>query len=388
MHFEPRSALAAHGLIARCPASPSLYDVPMIPVMRPRLPLQEEVAPWLSRMDENGVYSNFGPLVAELERNYAERFRVDPEQVVSVSSATLGIEGAIRTTDIARWWVPDFTFPATGLAVLEADRALFLCDVDEITWELPDSVGVQVGADEGIIPVMAFGAPIELARWQGVRNVIIDAAASLGSSSIDLSGLPSTWSVVFSLHATKVLPAGEGGIVVFGDVSSARTFRAWSNFGFRGTRESTVEGTNAKMSEIHAAYGLSSLHHWPIERAEWLDGISRARETNRALGLRSSRQDPQGVHPYWVVDIGTPDAAEELARRLSTADIAHRFWWPSLHTMPAFHQVPRRDDLSNSLRLSRSVVGLPMYRGIDVTTIERIALELEQVLECQTVGNL
>lgn len=351
----------------------------MIPVMRPRLPLQEEVAPWLARMDANGVYSNFGPLVSELERNYAEKFGVDPEQVVSVSSATLGIEGAIRTTSISRWWVPDFTFPATGLAVLEADRDLTLCDVDEVTWELPDSLGASVGANEGIIPVMAFGAPIDLSRWEGIRNVIIDAAASLGSSSMDLSELPSTWSVVFSLHATKVLPAGEGGLVVFGDRASARTFRAWSNFGFRGTRVSTVEGTNAKMSEIHAAYGLASLFLWGLEKEQWFEGLTRAREINERLGLRTSRQDDQGVHPYWVVDMETPEAADELVLRLGEADIAHRFWWPSLHTMPAFQGVPRADDLSTSLRLSGSVVGLPMYRGIDGATIDRIADELQYV---------
>lgn len=352
----------------------------MIPVMRPRMPSVHQVVPFLARMDEAGVYSNFGPLVHELEAAYASYLKVCADQVVTVSSATLGIEGAIRTTEIDTWFVPDFTFPATGLAVLEADRELVLLDVDEATWEISELLAYQIPRDAGVIPVMAFGAPIDLQRWQGIEHVIIDAAASLGASNLDLSALPESWAVVFSLHATKVLPAGEGGVVVFGNPERAKLFRAWSNFGFRGTRVSTVEGTNAKMSEIHAAYALASLSDWPTEREEWRVPLKAARSLSASLGLVSSRQDDEGVHPYWVVDFGSSALAQVTANALEAADIGYRFWWPSLHMMPAFSGVRRHGDLSVSKRLSACVLGLPMFRGIEQDQLHLVASKIRDVI--------
>lgn len=352
----------------------------MIPVMRPQMPVLEQVAPFLADMDASGVYSNFGPLVQRLEAEYATFLNVPVDHVVTVSSATLGIEGAIRTTDVGTWLVPDFTFPATGLAVLEADRELVLVDIDEESWEMADRIAHGAPRDAGVVPVMAFGAPIDLRRWQGLEHVIIDAAASLGASNLDLADLPRTWAVVFSLHATKVLPAGEGGIVVFGDAERARSFRAWSNFGFRGTRVSTVEGTNAKMSEVHAAYALASLQNWPTERKEWSDGLSEARALSRDLSLGSSRQDGGGVHPYWVVDLGDGRTARSAALSLEAAGIGYRFWWPSLHEMPAFRSVARQGDLPVSRRLSSSVIGLPMFRGIESAQLKSVAAVIHDTL--------
>ena len=345
----------------------------MLPVMRPRMPSVDQARPFLDVMDAAGIYSNFGPLVNDLESRYAAKFRISKEQVVSVSSATLGIEGAVRTTRVQKWFVPDFTFPATGLAVLEAERKLVLADVDPITWELDGFQLPSLDADSGVIPVMAFGAPIDLDRWRGVEHVILDAAASLGASDLNLSLLPDTWAVVFSLHATKVLPAGEGGLVVFGDAERARLFRAWSNFGFQGKRVSMVAGTNAKMSEIHAAYGLASFAGWEIEREEWLRPIKKARELTEKLGLNSSRQDLLGVHPYWAVDVGTAEVAEVITRAFSQHDVGHRFWWPSLQSMPAFAGVETTGDLANSKRLAASVLGLPMFRGVSEQQLEYVA---------------
>ena len=96
---------------------------------------------------------------------------------------------------------------------------------------------------------------------------IIDGAASLGSIET-LKNLPETSNLVFSLHATKYLGSGEGGLVVTGTKEIADELRSWSNFGFQGSRQSMTQGTNAKMSEIQAAgsiitylrrYSLSSI---------------------------------------------------------------------------------------------------------------------------------
>lgn len=228
-----------------------------IPVMKPRLPDADAVAPWLRLMDASGIYSNYGPLVSMLERRYAEFFGVGAEQVVTVANATLGIEGAVSVLPASVWQVPAFTFAATGHAVNRAGASVEFADVDRESWALP--AAETLDASEGLLPVLPFGAPVEWRRWAWHPTVIIDAAASMGAAEGRLGGLPPGWAVVFSLHATKVLPAGEGGLVVFGSEDDARALRRWTNFGFDAARISVAPGTNAKMSEIHAAYALASL---------------------------------------------------------------------------------------------------------------------------------
>ena len=49
---------------------------PAIPVLRPQLPSAERLLPYLRRIDDARIYSNWGPLSVELEGRLAERLGV------------------------------------------------------------------------------------------------------------------------------------------------------------------------------------------------------------------------------------------------------------------------------------------------------------------------
>ena len=76
----------------------------------------------------------------------------------------------------------------------------------------------------------------------------------------------STTSAVFSLHATKPLAVGEGGFVATACREFADRVRTRSNFGFE-SGEVKYLGTNAKLSEYHAAVGMAALQGWPRRKA-------------------------------------------------------------------------------------------------------------------------
>ncbi len=350
--------------------------------MRPRMPRAAEVAPWLERMDASRLYSNFGPLVRELEAAHAARLGVPPERLVSVANATLGLEGAVAVSPAETWVVPDFTFPASVHAVLAAGKSLEFGDISPDDWQL-DTVPIHERADTlGIMPVLPFGAGIRLDKWRAFPHVVLDAAASLGSEDLDLTGLPATWAVVFSLHATKVLPAGEGGLVVFGSEDQARRFRAWSNFGFAGTRLSSIVGTNAKMSELTAAYALASLSGWTTERTDWMRGLSRANAIADDLGIASPVQRYRGVHPYWVVQFETAAAREHAEAILAERGIETRLWWPAaLHQMPAFTAWAPAVPTPHCVHAAATALGLPMHRDIGGADIDSVGEALRVALK-------
>ena len=68
---------------------------------------------------------------------------------------------------------------------------------------------------------------------------------------------------VFSFHSTKVFHTFEGGAVVTSDEGLAQDIRRRRNFGFRAFDDVGSLGTNAKMSEVCAAMGISNLESYP-----------------------------------------------------------------------------------------------------------------------------
>ena len=345
-----------------------------VPVMRPHLPRAEQLIPYLQRIDRSGIYTNRGPLVEELEGRYAEFLGVSQGLVVAAASATVGLTGALALAGPRSWLVPDFTFPASALAVLSAGLNVELTDVSAEDWQL--AIPHQRGSSEvGVLPVVPFGARVNLARWSDSRVVVMDAAASLGSSRGSLTGIPRSWAVVFSLHATKVLPAGEGGLVVFGDRARAEKFKRWSNFGLEDDGKCGLPGRNAKMPEVSAAYALASLDSWPLEQAEW----NTAQETmTRALtGISgvSHGNAPITSNPYWIACFGNAAACDAATNGLNSHGIEVRRWWKALHSMPAFEGCSR-GDVTVSERLARTTLGLPMFRGLQTSDAERVRAAL------------
>ena len=345
-----------------------------VEVMRPVLPLFETVASRLAAVDQSGLYSNFGPQECEFRERFAERLRVDASQVSSVANATLGLAGAVAVLGGSRWAVPEFTFAATPAAVLAAGAEVVFADAG-VDMSL-DVAGVLA---DGFMPVAPFGAPPDLERWSGAGQVVHDAAASLGND-LDLSGLPAGQAVVFSLHATKVLGAGEGGVVVFGDEADAARFRAWTNFGFAGSREAQVAGVNAKMSEIQACYAHAALDGWEQERAEWVEARERVERMAAAVCLELLRFG-NGVNPYAIAEF--PDAGTTLRveSTLARHGVGTRRWWSmGCHRMPAYAHLtdaefPVTDDLA------ARTLGLPIYRGMTDEDVEVVRAALEDALE-------
>lgn len=334
-----------------------------VPVMKPRLPTERQVSVYLRRMDSVGRYSNFGPLVAELEHQFAVYLGVSPNQVVAVANATMGIQSVLARSPIENWRLPAYTFAATAHAALQAQCSIEFVDVDEASWSIPGSL-LDDDPSRGLLTVMPFGAPVNLEVWTRHDHVCIDAAASLGSSAGMLVDLPENWSVVFSLHATKVLPAGEGGLIVVGDRNFADELRSWQNFGFDQNRRSAFVGSNAKMSEIHAAYGLASLEQRDEEFDEWNRALSSARELARAFEVTSIVDGMPGIRPYWIAQLENFEHKQRVEQCLRAAGVETRSWWPSpLPEMPAFEQF-QQSEFSISRTLAETTLALPMFRSM------------------------
>ena len=353
----------------------------VVPVMRPRLPLSDQVVGYLRGMDASRVYSNFGPLSVELERRYAERFNVPASRVATCSSATLGLQGAVAGLPWGSVHCPTYTFAATPMAIVNAGREVVFHDVRDNDWQLVD---LEPQGNDAVMPVLPFGAEMDLDRWAAWEHCVVDAAASGGALGRDLSWLPAGWSLVLSLHATKVLGIGEGGVVIFGSDEAAERFRSFTSLGFINRRASDIRGTNAKLPEPSSAYALAALDLWEVEEREWRAARELTSVAEKSLGLSSVTSDNPGVSPYWLVKFADEHTMRRVEASLARAGVESRRWWPeNCDRMRAFSDIDTGDNFPVAESLAVTVLGLPFFRDITSGEVQRVSDALARALEEQ-----
>lgn len=349
-------------------------------VMVPKLPSRTFLEPYLDRIDRVQHYTNFGPLNGELEARYAARLGLPDNCVATVGNATLGLTLALAAVGVPRGSLcimPAWTFIATPLAAMAAGLVPYFVDVDQESWGLdPDTMRAAIAAAPGrvgaIMPVLPFGRPLPVGAWDEVSEregipVIIDAAAAVDSLT------PIRSISVVSLHATKLLGAGEGGFVASTDAALVSRFRCLSAYGFQGTRMSQLPGTNAKMSEYHAAVGLASLDRWRDMRQDYMN---LALAYSEALSASNCARLQPGFGDAWLAGTCIAQLDDEqvdaVAARLTAANIETRQWWErGAHSHPATSHLPR-GNLATTDRLSRSTIGLPFHLNLKRADIERV----------------
>ena len=352
-------------------------DFELIPIMKPRLPRIEKVTPYLQSMDERRIYSNNGHLLKTLEQRFAEVLHINKSNVVLCANATLGLQGLCQLSPAHEFQIPSFTFAATGLIGQKSGKPFILLDIHPDSWEI-DISQIKPDSSVGVVTVAPFGKSLDINKYENISNLIVDAAASLGYYMQNPVKLNMNQSFVFSLHATKVLGIGEGGIAVFGDPEKANEFRSWINFGFSGSRDSKILGTNAKMSEMQAAYGHAVLDNWEIEKQEWLIVRKKAIQVERDFPELFNHNLEMDVSPYWL-SYSNPERKVEIVKTFKKLNIETRNWWSrGLHNMPAFSKYKDKH-FPITEKVADSSVGLPFFRDMKDSDFDRIHEALSNV---------
>lgn len=360
---------------------------PAIVVARPRLPDTAALVPYLREIDANRWYTNHGPLADRLEARLATRFGVPADGVTLTASATAGLAVTIAAAARAggRYCaVPGWTFAGTAHAVRNAGFIPWFVDIDARRWALtPDCLRAALSDAPGpvaaAVPVVPFGAPFDLGAWEEFQAdtgvpVVVDAAAAVDTLR------PARVPAVISLHATKALGVGEGAAVVCHDPALVQRARQAANFGFYGARIAEIAGTNAKMSEYHAAVGLAALDGWEQTRAGFMKVAGYYRTHLKPLRGVALQEDfgTEWISSTCLVTVAA--SREAVAASLAQAGIETRAWWgdgPAGH--PAFRDCPRMP-LLQTAGLAAHVLGLPFAVDLTEAEVRRVATALTLTL--------
>jgi len=358
-----------------------------LPVLRPQLPSVNRLLPYLRRIDAARVYTNHGPLSAELEGRLASHLKLPAQSVACASSGTSALIGAIlaaagrASENQPLALMPAFTFTATAVAAEQCGYRPYLADIDPTAWMLePErlaghSMLSQVGL---VIPVAPFGGPIPQKPWLSFREqtgipVVIDGAASFDRVALAPAQFLGAIPVALSFHATKAFATGEGGAVASSNTGLITQVAQALSFGFHNTRDSRGPSTNGKMSEYHAAVGLAELDGWMKKEQSLQHVIGCYRELLDGQGFIGA---PDIGLSYALFECRNPAEAEAIQSGLWRCCIETRLWYgKGLHHQTYF-SAARRDRLDVTDGIAPRLLGLPIAPDLSQPEIARVVSAL------------
>lgn len=235
----------------------------MIPFILPEKPDLEMFNKLVTKSVERNHYTNFGVNHNTLKEKFSELAGID--KIVLACNASVILDGIhdILSRKCIEAYLPSFTFPATNLGCRIPRFYGYTvgggANIGRATWNISPSIYNYA------VTVNPFGTLNKPCGRPNVEYWIVDNAAGLITQAKDWLDAGAD-AVIYSLHATKILSACEGGVVFFKDDSLYKEYEEYINFGFKifksnvgPLRSVGCIGSNHKMSELSAAWCLMGL---------------------------------------------------------------------------------------------------------------------------------
>jgi len=353
-------------------------------VGRPNMPDKEKVLAKFAQVLDNQWLTNMGPLSLELEERIASMLGV--KHCICVCNATIGLELLQRALNLkGEVIIPSFTFIATAHSLRWQRIDPVFCDV-RMEDHLIDPTKIEeliTPRTSAIMAVPIWGQPCDYTALQAIADnhglkLIFDSAHAFGCKSGDqyLGGFGDA--EVFSFHATKVFSTGEGGAITTNSDDLAEKLRLMRNFGFTNYDKTEHIGTNAKMSELAAAYGLVHLDQLDsiIEQNKkihqaYLDEFSEFQE----LTFLDYPFPGKSNYQYVVAKVPS-DIRDSLVDYFHAHSILlRRYFHPGCHRMEPYASREQYQELhlSNTDKISSEIVVFPTGTQVTPSTIKEFS---------------
>ncbi|WP_394200812.1 DegT/DnrJ/EryC1/StrS family aminotransferase [Shewanella waksmanii] len=350
------------------------------PIVRPVLPAIDVYQKYVQSVFDSKWLTNSGPLHQQLEQRLAEHLGV--EHLMLVANGTFALQVAYQAlglTDSSRpILTTPFSFAATASSVAWQGHQCQFVDIDSSSLNIDPKLITQeqVRAASAIVATHVFGNPCDVHHLEKLTKgldtkVIYDAAHAfncrLNGESVLNWGDAST----LSLHATKIFHCVEGGAIVFKKAHDLQRAKEMINFGFNRHQYPENVGINAKMSEMHAAMGLSLLDDVDAIQEQRIEAV----DTYKSL-LNDDFEFQQWVDgscnngAYMPILCKDEKQLLKLMQHLTEDGVqTRRYFYPSLSEVECYG---KRGETPIANEISRRVLCLPLYGDLTVSEVKQI----------------
>ena len=352
--------------------------------------IQAEIDAAVSQVIHSGEYIN-GKAVRDFSSNLAAY--TGAKQVVPCANGTDALQIALMALELQpgdEVIIPDFTYVATAEAIALLKLIPVPVDVDPVTFnidveKLSTALSLKTKA---IIPVHLFGQCSDMASILKIAKdnalyVVEDNAQSIGSVYTFPTGDSKQAGTIGDIGTLSFFPTknlacyGDGGALLTNNESLAQKMQMIASHGQSRKYYHEVIGCNSRLDTLQAAILNVKL--------SYLDEYVRLRRKvaqayNEALEVRTDLYEiPQcslsSTHVYHQYTLKVKqNKRDDLQKYLKEKGVPTIIYYPyPLHKQPAFRGVIRiGSDLSETERLCKSVLALPMHTELDEEQIHYI----------------
>lgn len=352
----------------------------MINVTKTFFPPLEEYQAQLQKIWNNQWLTNRGALVQELESKLTDYLALEATKMIIMNNGTIPIQIALKLlANGGEVITTPFSYVATTAAIVWENCTPVFVDIHPEYLTI-DETKIEAAITDKTTCILAthvFGNPcnveaIEVIAKKYHLKVIYDAAHCFGvtyhGKSIFEYGDISTC----SFHATKLFHTGEGGALFTKDPNLYHQSFYSHNFGHDGPLAFHGLGINGKISELHAAMGLSVLPHIPSiiqARAEVVSMYERVLDFEKVKKIKL-RNNLQWNYSYYPILFKNETTLLEVQRALNLIQIfPRRYFYPSLNRL----KYVVSQELEVSENVSNRILCLPLYSGISNLELKIIA---------------
>ena len=325
-----------------------------------------------------------GRYVGLFEEEFAET--VEGRSSIAVNSGTSALQIALMVCGIGEGdevIVPAFTFAASANSIALTGAKPVFVDIDSTYNISPSAIQNAITIKtKAILVVHLYGLPanmdaiIPIAKKAGIKIIEDAAQAHLAEISGRRVGTFGD-AAAFSFYATKNMTAGEGGMVVLKDSNLEHQVKLLRNQGMIEKYQNEIVGYNMRLSEIHAAIGLTQLSKlavWTDKRIENAKLLSSGiPKENCPIVLKNYR------HVFHQFTLSIPNKRDELAKYLAAAAIQTGVYYPtvvnSLKSFQVDAVVPQAE------KATKEVLSIPVHPSLSRREISRICVTVNKWLE-------
>jgi perosamine synthetase len=373
----------------------------LIPINRPWID-NEEKQEVIKVLDENALTSasrNGGKRVQEFESSL--RTFLNVKHAISVNSGTAALHAALLALDIKTGdevLLPSFTFVATANSVIASGAKPVFVDINtkDYTIDLHDLKRKISKKSKAIIPVHLYGHPSDLCELNEIANqyslyIIEDACQSLGS--LYKNKQTGTFGTMgcFSMYASKVLTAGEGGAIVTNDDKLADTLKMIRNHGMVEGYDTQILGLNYRLPELSAAIAkiqmkkLKTILNLRRQNSLLLTNLLETIISKYNIKIPEEDQIKKFNWYLYTLAFNNPNnitLRDYIKKKLIENGIGVAVYYdPPVHKTPFYQKFSMNNDLQNTNWSSKHVLSLPVHPGVTEMDIQNMVNVLKRELQ-------
>jgi len=359
-------------------------------------------------------YITQGPVVDQFENTLAKK--VSSKFAIAHNSATSALHTACLSLGLGSkdiLWTSPITFVASANCGRYCGASIDFVDIDYKTGLISlESLKekLKLAEKNGKLPkilvvVHLGGASCDMKNISALSkkygfSIIEDASHALGGKYLNepVGNCKYSNITVFSFHPVKIITSGEGGIACTNDKSLADKMRIFVSHGITKDNkrfllsttnswgyEQQYLGFNYRLSDIHAALGLSQLNRLNkivIERNKLLKNYIKIFSNSNLKFLTIPSNVLSSVH-LAILEISNNDEFlhKKIFENLRLKKIGVQLHYSPVHLQPYYRNLGFKEgDYPNSEKYSKSYLSIPLYPGLKKNDQLRVFNEINDEL--------